>query len=319
MSSPRIFAVVLNFDALSATKKAVESVENSKPHPPKIIIVDNPKTESQARILKEMFPQHQVIASPANLGYAGGNNLGLRSALEQGAEYLWVLSNDTEVTESTLDEMLKVAQMNSNVPIGLVGSLTVYDHSDHLYFFKGLIDKRGRTRNALERTPLGQIQELKTSLFGETDFVNGASILVGRSALEKVGLIPEDYFLYFEDPEWSLMFTRAGYRNLVAYKAKVYHLKGQQLQRNYVAEFYCRRNEYFFRLRNGFSVSRGHYLLRLATRYAKHLSKWIVGRERADNRNMMHVLALAMRSVWQGKMGHEQLRLPHGAPRAKEQ
>lgn len=157
-----------------------------------------------------------VVQTGANLGYAGGNNVGIRYALARGdADFVWVLNNDTFVHPDALKELIERCCKDENM--AMVGStLRYFDEPERIQAKGGcsFIPWRVRARPIGEGTACsGNSSESLADIEGQTAYVVGASVLVPRDFLESVGLMQEDYFLYFEELDWAERARRAPDRN----------------------------------------------------------------------------------------------------------
>jgi GT2 family glycosyltransferase len=170
-----------------------------------------------------------LVRTGGNLGYAGGNNVGLRMALASpDVDRVWVLNNDTVVGPDALSRLS--ARMDEDPRIGFCGStLCYYDRPEMVQARAGMTLNRwtGITRSLGQFTSPGDVDleeraAVERSLFA----VNGASVLVRREVLERVGLLPEDYFLYYEEPDWAVRARAAGYTLAYAPDSIVYHKEG---------------------------------------------------------------------------------------------
>jgi len=194
-------------------------------------------------------PRVTLVHSPENLGFAGGNNLAYRCAPTAAtADYVWFLNNDTEVCENTLEALL--ARATEDASIGICGATLVYAHDRRTVQALGGATYRVATGAIRE---LGQGLQWPCEVAGEDiesqlTYVSGASMLVSRAFLDRVGLMSEDYFLYYEELDWAERGRRAGFRLAYAPAAVVYHKEGAVLgsgasaQRSPLAEYYGLRN-----------------------------------------------------------------------------
>ena len=172
-----------------------------------------------------------LIETGANLGYAGGTNVGLRAALKEDYGFFWVLNNDTEVLPDSLDCLL--ARLQEEAGIGLCGSTLVYfDRPDLVQNLGGGgFDRlKGRGVPLGFRTPLSAPVDRDT-VERRLAYVNGASVLVRRSFLERVGFMAEDYFLYWEEVDWA-MRGRGQFRLGYAPRSIVRHKVGRSIGTN---------------------------------------------------------------------------------------
>ncbi len=223
-----IYIVVLNWNGWRDTIECLESLLKLTYPNYRIIVVDNGSTdESENKIrgwAKEKYPALIFIETGKNLGYAAGNNAGLRYALSRDdLEYAWVLNNDTTVDPEALTHLLR--RMKEKPDAGMCGSTILYYHDRKKIWAQGAAYNKwyaeGRHLNSnktFDPKRVAQYQKLE----GRMDYVVGASILVSRPFLRDVGLMCEDYFLFFEELDWA-MRARGRYRLALAPASIVYH------------------------------------------------------------------------------------------------
>jgi GT2 family glycosyltransferase len=183
-----------------------------------------------------------LIANSSNLGFAGGNNVGARFALERGAEFVWILNNDTVVEPNALREL--VTCMQADPSIGICGT-TILDYST-----PDRIQTRGGFRYdpwCARCVPLICDTDDNRALTDRMDYVSGASMFVSRSFIESAGMMEESYFLYFEELDWAIRgrgLFRLGYCG----EAKIYHKESKSIgcngarQHSLTAEYFGSRN-----------------------------------------------------------------------------
>jgi GT2 family glycosyltransferase len=188
-----------------------------------VIVVDNaadgPEHAALAAQLQALPQQVECIASGGNLGYAGGNNVGIRRALERGAEWVWLLNPDTEVQERTLERLVVTGKQHPEA--GTLGPRLLFpDHT--IQFDGGMVDDE--LFGAPSHLHYGR-KDKTTPAEGprEVDYVNGASLMIRTQVLRTVGLLPEEYFLYFEETAFCREVAAAGWRNMVEPRARVIH------------------------------------------------------------------------------------------------
>lgn len=184
--------------------------------------------EAESESLEPGLPEITLVRTPKNLGFAGAVNYCLRWALKNPAlEYAWILNNDTEVDARALATLLDA--MTTHPDIAVCGSTLLYCNPQHsIQAVGGVYDPwLGRTRHILANQAYspGLCQAVDSDQF---DYVVGGSLFFRRSALEKVGLLAEDYFLYFEELDWACRMRRVApdYRLGYAPDSLVYHMGG---------------------------------------------------------------------------------------------
>ena len=212
-----------------------------------IIVVDNASTDGSPDMVARDFPDVQLIRSPENLGFARGNNLGIRAA-DPGTPYLLLLNSDTLVKPGALTALVRF--MDAYPEAGAVGPrLLRPDGTPQPYAFGGDPTLRYLLRRGLKRLLFHRY--LHDWAMNETltvDWVSGACMLVRRAAIEQVGLLDENMFMYFEDSDWCLRMRQAGWKVYYHPQAEIVHLGGQSLKKNPQArQAYFTSLRYFYR------------------------------------------------------------------------
>ncbi len=239
--------ITINYNGLKETCALIESIpfnENME-----VIIVDNASKEDEASFIQERYPQVKVIRSDKNLGFAGGNNLGIKAAK---GKYLFLVNNDTYFKTFNIHPL--ISRLESSPNIAMVCPKIRFAWGDYLIQFTGY-------------TPLSKITVRNRSIgFGEEDhgqydtahstpYAHGAAMLIKREAIEKVGFMPEDYFLYYEELDWSMMFTRAGYEIWYDPACTIFHKESQSTGQNSpLRTYYITRNRILLVKRNWHGV-----------------------------------------------------------------
>lgn len=210
---PFVYVVVLNWNGATDTLECLKSLYVSDYGNFRILVVDNHSTDDSVRRIRNAYPGQKVIVSDHNRGFAGGNNLAIRQAMEDGADYIWLLNNDAAVEADTLPAMLKKAQESDC--IASVGCV-IHDPkpSQNIQVWGG-----GRVN-----CWLGIATHFRSEVpFENLDYICGASILLSTRALKEVGILDEGYFLYWEDTELCFRLRAAGWMLAVAPRARVWH------------------------------------------------------------------------------------------------
>lgn len=225
---PKVGVILLNYLHSDDTVRCMASVDASNYRNLLPIVVDNASGDEAMEILRAgLDPTIPIIEAPENLGYAGGNNLGIRQALDWGAELVWVLNSDTTVEPDTLGNMVDAALRNPTV--GIVGSRIFYGGSKpaKIWYDGGIIDwtRGGSTSHA----HMGWLdRDTRDTEVTRTDYVTGCSMLVRRQVFDDVGLIPEQYFLYYEETDFNVRAQRKGWHTVVEPKSKLWHFRRSQ-------------------------------------------------------------------------------------------
>ena len=203
-----VAVIVLNYNGAEDTIECVNSI-TAAGCSADVIVVDNASKGDDLTRLKEALPHEAVLLTSAvNLGYAGGNNIGIRYAYDKGYEYICVLNNDTVVTEDFV--LPCVEELERNKDIAFIGP-TIINYSDgkvqstggNIHINKAYVDCKN---NDTEYSP-----DPRTI---QSDYIGGACMVFRREIIKEFGMIPESYFLFFEETEWCYRALKKGYRNI---------------------------------------------------------------------------------------------------------
>ncbi len=208
-----------------------------------IIIVDNGSTDD-ASFLKRRYPEIRLIRSEKNLGFAGGNNLGIQAAK---GKYLLFLNNDTIVPRGTISRLLETFEAAPTAGI-LSPQIAYFDEPQVLQYggASAINPWTGRNRAIGYRQQLRQID--KTTC---TAFAHGAAMFTSKERVQKVGLLSESYFLYYEELDWSIRFQQAGYKVLVDFGSHVLHKESMTTGKSSTLKtYYMTRNRILFMRRH---------------------------------------------------------------------
>ncbi len=244
-----ISIITINYNGLNDTCALIESIPfNDKME---VIVVDNASTNDEVSKINQRFPYVKTIKSDKNLGFAGGNNLGIKAAK---GKYLFIINNDTIFKNFNVQPL--IGRLESSKTIGIACPKIRFAWSNNPIQFAGY-------------TPLSKITVRNQAIgFGEEDYgqyekahptpyAHGAAMLIKREAIEKVGLMPECYFLYYEELDWSMMFTRAGYEVWYEPASTIYHKESQSTGNNSpLRTFYITRNRLLLVKRNWSGISK---------------------------------------------------------------
>ena len=254
--------ITINFNGLKNTCELMETLP-LEDKTIEVIVVDNASKEDEASLIEQRYPQVRVIRSQKNLGFAGGNNLGIQAA---HGKYLFFINNDTliEVRDQrdsqrhTLLCREKVGDMfqplidrlKSSSSIGVVCPKIRFAWGDNLIQYAGYTPlSRITMRNksiGFEETDCGQYDTPHS-----TPYAHGAAMMVKREVIDKVGIMPECYFLYYEELDWSMMIRRAGFDIWYEPACTIYHKESQTTgQCSPMKSYYLTRNRLLFAKRN---------------------------------------------------------------------
>lgn len=244
--------ITINYNGLEDTCELMETLP-LEDESIEVIVVDNASSQNEASIIEQRYPQIKVIRSKENLGFAGGNNLGIQAA---HGKYLFFINNDTLLDPQTSVSPQPSAfrplinRLESSPKIGLVCPKIRFAWGNNPIQYAGY-------------TPLSKITLRNSAIgFGEEDhgqyeiphltpYAHGAAMMVKREVIDKVGFMPECYFLYYEELDWSMMIRRADYDIWYDPACTIYHKESQTTGQNSpLKSYYMTRNRLLFAKRN---------------------------------------------------------------------
>lgn len=240
----RLSVITVNYNGLADTCSLLDSIAPVD-QSTEVIVVDNASTADEASTIASRYPWVRVVRSNANLGFAGGNNLGIREA---SGDYLFFVNNDTVVNLSELAPL--VERMESNASIAMVCPKIRFYYGERNIQFAGYTQLSKVTlRN--RAIGFGEPDNGQHDTPRPTPYVHGAAMLVRREAIKRAGMMPECFFLYYEELDWSMMMRRKGYELWYDPRCTVYHKESQTTgSHSPLRTYYITRNRYLFARRN---------------------------------------------------------------------
>lgn len=241
-----ISIITINYNGLQETCQLIESLQR---HPQKcsyeLIVVDNGSEQNEANILQNKYPHIQTIRSEQNLGFSGGNNLGIRIA---NGEYIFLLNNDTIVFDDSLNYLRET--LKENPKIGAISPKIKFAFSPQNIQFAGFTPLSKFTlRNqsiGYEEPDQGQFDVPQ-----ETNFLHGAAMMIKREVIEAIGLMPEIYFLYYEEIDWCTQIHNRGYLLWYEPRCTIYHKESRSTGKDSpLKTYYLTRNRLLYTWRN---------------------------------------------------------------------
>jgi GT2 family glycosyltransferase len=219
-SSPRIAVIVLNWNRRVDTLECLDSLARQTYLNYYVIVIDNGSTDGSVGSIQANFPDAIVVTNSSNLGYAEGNNIGIGLALNDAADYVLLLNNDTVVDPTLLEQLVRVAETSEQV--GAVGAKILYYSDRERIWSAGSVLNYTETVTRLRG--YRQIDRGQFDRIEEVECISGCAMLLRRSAIEAVGVLDRLFSpAYFEDTDWCLRARQRGYRILYAPAAKVWH------------------------------------------------------------------------------------------------
>ncbi len=241
--SPSVLIIVLCYNGIELTMACLASLEKLDYARVDVLVVDNASSDGTPAQVRAHFPDAKVIETGSNLGYAEGNNVGLRYAIEHGYDYALLLNNDTEVAADFVTRLVRVCEGDRT--IGVAGPKVYYfAPRDRLYSVGGEVDwQRGTTHMiGLDQPDDGRFDQSR-----EVDFISGCALLARVEAIRQAGLLDSRFFMYYEETEWCVRIHRAGWRIVYVPDSVIWHKiePAKQAESARIA-YYMTRNRLLF-------------------------------------------------------------------------
>lgn len=278
----KIALVTVHYKGIEFTQKCLDSIRELKtPNIRLEVVVINNNPQENLETLKKKFADFLFLKTEKNLGYAGGYNLGIKKALEKKADFVFLVNNDTILAPDILVQLIKMAEKRKKAGLfspkiyfapGCEFYRDRYQKSERgkvIWFAGGKIDWQNviTTHRGVDEVDKGQFNQIE-----ETDYVSGCGMFIKRKVIEKIGLLDEKYFLYFEDTDFSVRAKKAGFQLLFIPQAKMWHFNaGSSRVGGPLQDYYLVRNTLFF----------GFHYASLRTKFALFrwgLSRLFIGR-----------------------------------------
>lgn len=254
----KVGIVILNYNGIADTLDCIRSIEsmNRVNIHDEIIVVDNASAEDITP-LRSFKNKIKLIENKENLGFSGGNNVGIQYAIENGADYILVLNNDTLVHHDMLSELLNVMKSHNDIGIVVPKIYFAKGHEFHkkryaekelgrvIWYAGGIMDWKNvlASHRGVDEVDTGQFNSVS-----KTDFATGCCLFIKKEVIEQVGMFDEKYFLYYEDNDLSERVKRNGYTILFNPKAVVWHKNAQSAggSGSSLQDYYITRNRLLF-------------------------------------------------------------------------
>ena len=243
--SPLVSLVTINYNQVGLTLDFLKSTRTLVYPNFEIIVVDNASEEDPTEVIAKDYPEVTVLRNEKNLGFAGGNNTGIRAAR---GEYIFLVNNDTEVTPRLVSELVSTFYEYENV--GVVSP------KFHYFFHPGTVEYAGyqKVHSVTGRNGMIGCREKDTGKYDtpqRTHYGHGGGMMIARKAIDDAGLMPEFYFLYYEEFDWCNTIKKHGYTIYYQPKALIHHKESMTTGKKSVLKtYYLTRNRILFMRRN---------------------------------------------------------------------
>lgn len=280
MKSKKVFIILLNYKGYEDTMACIKSLRKVEYENYNVVIVDNFSNDGSYEKLKVENPECIVLQADENKGFSAGNNIGIRYAMEHGADYVMLLNNDTEVKSDFLKKMIEASDDDTVV----TPSIYFYSEPNEIWYADGRINySRCTVSNGNDR-------ESKYC-----NYASGCCLLMPRKIIEKVGYWAEEYFMYYEDMDYSIRILQNGFKIFYNKDAVVYHKVGRTAGiKSKLSIYYNVRNRLY--IIKKYEFSKRCLIYTLISRAIRYMEGYI-----KDSNEK--VIVQAIKDYYSGKMG----------------
>lgn len=295
--------VILNWNQTALTLGCLASLSklNSISGDSRIVVVDNASLDDVVGLVQERYPSVTLVKNNENLGYAGGNNVGIRHALDNDVEWVCILNNDVTVASDFLEILLATAQAHPNVGVVTPLVAEMADRGRVWALGSAVNNATGAVTRLHAREPVARWLDQPPF---EVDIASGAAMLVKREVLERVGLMDEDFFLYYEETDWCMRIRQAGYRILAVPTSVVWHKVSATLgTTSPIIDYYMLRNHLRLIARHWHGYQRGRLLLQIVLRNLVTIAAYTVKPHQGQRLPSRNARLMALRDAFLGRWG----------------
>ena len=261
MNHPLVSVIILNYNGSRWLQPCLQSLRATEYANFKTVVVDNASTDDSIELVRRQFPEVQVLINSENLGFSEGNNVAIRKALAEDAEYVVLLNPDTKVTPRWLAELIAVGEREHE--IGILGAVQMKYDSDELNTW---------TATALS-AHLAELQRETARDWIEVEWVEGACFAIKRRVIEQIGLLDPIYFAFYEEIDFCRRAAFRDYKTAIVPRSRIHHFRGGSWEADATIkrqrDYRCDRSQFIYSMtdpRRSVVANLGWYLRTLTTK-----------------------------------------------------
>jgi GT2 family glycosyltransferase len=296
-----VMVIVLNWNNAPDTIACLASLANLDFPDYTVRVIDNGSEDDSVDVIRQCYPHVGILETHANLGYAGGNNVGVRYALAQGVRYVCILNNDVTVAPSFLTPLIDAleAYPDAGVATPLVAQM---DAPEKVWALGQTVDW---TTGEITRNKAGsRVSAIGTGPSQEVDIAAGTAMLIRRDVFERAGLMDEAFYLYYEEADWCLRVRSTGFGILAVPSSVVCHKVSAALgPTSPVIDYYMQRNHLRFITRNWLGIARLRLLGSVVLRSLLTLAAYTANSHGGQRLRHRNARLLALRDAFAGRYG----------------
>jgi GT2 family glycosyltransferase len=297
--APHVAVIVLTWNQCNVTLDCLRSLHEQDYPGVQIILVDNGSTDGTPEAIRAAYPELNIIENGQNLGFAEGNNVGLRRALGGNADYIFLLNNDTAVDRAMIGTLVETLEADRT--LGITGpKMLYYDRPDTIWCAGNRIDWQTGESIRLRADEPDDADETQR----DVDFITACAICLRREVIEQIGLLDPRFFIYYEETDWCTRARHLGWRIRYVPRARLWHKVSATMGTTSPAtEYYMTRNVMLFIWKNRQAYTRFTGLLTVIARNMRTMAAYSVKPRFRERRRNRDARLLALRDAALGRWG----------------
>jgi GT2 family glycosyltransferase len=230
---PRVYVIILSWNGKEDTLRCLRSVQEVDYPRYRVLVVDNASEDGSTEAIRVAFPAVELIVNESNLGFSAGNDEGIQYALRNGADYVLLLNNDTQVERKVLTALVRACE--GDPAVGLASAKVYYFDRPGVIYYAGA--RQGRLPLLPRVIGVGEEDHGQYEQLEEVDYVWGQAMFIKRQVIESIGLLDPGFFMYYEDCDYCLRAKRAGYKIVCVPAARVWHQVAKGTEGDYLTRW----------------------------------------------------------------------------------
>lgn len=297
---PAVHIILLNWNQRQLTAECLDSLRSVTYPAFRVLLVDNCSSDDSVSYIREHYPEVTVLENQDNMGYSEGNNIGIRYALRESAEYIMLLNNDTVVDPQVVTDLISVAE--SDPAAGIVTpKIYYYDDPQRIWCAGASVDVRNGSTTRLQAEEIDLDKEVEPY---EVDFASGCAMCLKRAVIEKIGVMDPRFFIYYDETDWCVRAHSAGWKVLYVPSGRIWHKVSAAMGTTSPAtDYYMNRNLLLFLAKNRSGWQRVDSLLRVGGRGLLTILAFTVKSHKGQRIRNRDARILAIRDAILGKWG----------------
>lgn len=289
----KVYIIILNWNSKKDTLETIDSLERSTYSNYRIVVVDNASIDGSIEAIKNARPGIVLIENKENLGYAEGNNVGIRYVLEQKGDYIFILNNDTLVDKEAISILVKESEKDKKISV-LGPKVYFYKERDIIQSAGGVLDSQFNPLHiGFKEQDKGQFAH-----YNAIDYISGCAMFVKREVFEKIGLLDPKYFMYWEETDFCFRTKKAGFKIQIVPQANIWHKGG--VDPTPMITYYMARNKLLFLKKHNLGYLN---IIKTCVNNVRTIVSWTIREKWKDKKTERNMLFKALIDFWLGKSG----------------